>query len=202
MTHEPVTKGLRMKKITLMCLALLAVIGMSVPSAVLADSNANAIAVFNQSPAVRPFFDSSYGYAVFPTVGKGGFIIGAAYGKGKVYHGGYATGTASITKLTVGFQAGGQVFSEIIFFEDKRAYDEFTSGSFEFDTNASAVAVTAGAQAQAGSMGASAGASAGPATGAQADIHYYKGMAIFVHAKGGLMLEASVGGQRFDFEPY
>jgi lipid-binding SYLF domain-containing protein len=202
MTHEPVTKGLRMQKTTLMSLALLAIIGMSVPSAALADSNANAIAVFKQSPAVQPFFDSSYGYAVFPTVGKGGFIVAVAYGKGKVFHGGLATGTASITKLSVGFQAGGQVFSEIIFFEDKRAYDEFTSGSFEFDTNASAVAVTAGAQAQVGSLGASAGASAGPATGAQADIRYYKGMAIFVHAKGGLMLEASVGGQRFDFEPY
>lgn len=171
-------------------------------SPVLADSHDNTIAVFKESPAVQPFFASAYGYAVFPTVGKGGFIVGAAYGKGKVYQGGQATGTATITKLTVGLQAGGQVFSEIIFFEDKRAYDEFTSDSFEFDTNASAVVVTAGAQAQAGSMGASAGASAGPATGAQATIKYYKGMATFVHAKGGLMLEASIGGQKFTFEPY
>ena len=168
----------------------------------MADSHAKAIAVFKSAPAVKPFFDTAYGYAVFPTVGKGGFILGGAYGKGKVYRGGAATGIATITKITVGFQLGGQAFSQIVFFQDKRAYDEFTSGSFEFDANASAVAITAGAQAQAGSMGTTAGASAGPATGTQANSSYRGGMAIFVHAKGGLMFEAAIGGQRFSFEPY
>jgi hypothetical protein len=129
-------------------------------------------------------------------------IIGAAYGKGKVYRGGTASGTVTLAKMTFGLQLGGQAFSEIIFFEDQRAYHEFTSGSVEIDTSASAVAVTAGAQAQAGSMGTSAGASAAPATGSQASTGYRKGIAVFVHAKGGLMVELSVGGQRFDFEPY
>ena len=89
----------------------------------------------------------------------------------------------------------------MIFFQDKRAYDEFTSGQFSFDAQASAVAITAGAQAQAGSTGATAGASAGPKTGAHTETSYYKGMAIFVHAKGGLMYEAAIAGQKFSFEP-
>ena len=104
-------------------------------------------------------------------------------------------------KVSIGFQAGGQAFSEIIFFKDKRAYDEFTSGQFAFDAQASAVAITAGVQAQAGSTGATAGASAGPKTGAHAETSYYKGMAIFAHAKGGLMYEAAIAGQKFSFEP-
>ena len=89
----------------------------------------------------------------------------------------------------------------MIFFQDKRAYDEFTSGQFAFDAQASAVAITAGAQAQAGSTGATAGASAGPKTGKQAGTSYHKGMAIFIHAKGGLMYEAAIAGQKFSFKP-
>jgi lipid-binding SYLF domain-containing protein len=166
-----------------------------------ADSYSNTIEVFQKSPAVQPFFEDAYGYAVFPTIGKGGLGIGGAYGKGQVYRGGEVTGTSSLVKLSIGFQAGGQAFSEIIFFQDKRAYDEFTSGDFAFDAQASAVAITAGAQARAGGRGASAGASAGPATGVQAETNYRKGMAVFVHAKGGLMYEAAIGGQKFRFKP-
>ncbi|MDX2452710.1 hypothetical protein [Desulfosarcina sp.] len=103
--------------------------------------------------------------------------------------------------MSIGFQAGGQAFSEIIFFEDKRAYDEFTSGEFEFDAVASAVAITAGVQAKAGTEGTTAGASAGPAAGKQAQASYHKGMAVFVHTKGGLMYEAAIGGQKFNFKP-
>jgi lipid-binding SYLF domain-containing protein len=191
-----------MKTLRLLVLVAFGIISVNAAVPALADSHANAIAVFKSAPAVKPFFDTAYGYAVFPTVGKGGFIVGGAYGKGKVYRGGAATGIATIAKITVGFQAGGQAFSQIVFFQDKRAYDEFTSGSFEFDANASAVAITAGAQAQAGSLGTTAGASAGPATGTQASSSYRGGMAIFVHAKGGLMFEAAIGGQRFTFEPY
>ena len=165
-----------------------------------ADSYSNTIEVFKKSPAVQPFFKSAYGYAVFPTVGKGGIGIGGAYGKGQVYRGGKVTGTSSLVKATIGFQFGGQAFSEIIFFQDKRAYNEFTSGSFEFDAAASAVAITAGAQAKAGTEGATAGASAGPATGTQAQTNYNKGMAVFVHTKGGLMYEAAIGGQKFSFK--
>jgi len=167
----------------------------------LADNYKNTIDTFQKSPQVRPFFKSAYGYAVFPIVGKGGFFIGGGYGKGRVYRQGSVTGTASLIEGSIGFQAGGQAYSEIIFFQDKRAYEEFTSGSFEFDASASAVAITAGVQAQAGTAGASAGASAGPATGEQVSGGYSKGMAVFVHARGGLMYEASIGGQKFSFRP-
>jgi lipid-binding SYLF domain-containing protein len=165
----------------------------------LADEYTDTINIYKKSEAVKPFFENAYGYAVFPTVGKGGLVVGGAYGTGRVYRGGVVTGEASLTELSVGFQAGGQAFSEIIFFQDKRAYEEFTKGEFEFDATASAVAITAGAQAQAGTGGATAGASAGPATGKQAETSYHKGMAVFVHAKGGAMFEASIGGQKFKF---
>jgi len=166
-----------------------------------ADEYTDTIDLYKKSPVVDPFFKSAYGYAVFPTIGKGGLGIGGAYGKGQVYHGGKVTGEASLIKVSIGFQAGGQAFSEMIFFEDKRAYEEFTSGEFEFDAAASAVAITAGVQAKAGSEGASASATAGPATGKQAKANYYKGMVVFTHAKGGLMYEASIGGQKFNFKP-
>ncbi len=166
-----------------------------------ADSYSITISVFKQSEAVQPFFEDCYGYAVFPTIGKGGFWIGGAYGEGKVYKSGKITGTTSLAKLSIGFQFGGQAFSQILFFQDKRAYDEFTSGNFEFDASASAVAITAGAQARTGTEGATAGANAGQVKVAHAKTGYRKGMAVFVHAKGGLMVEASIGGQKFSFKP-
>jgi lipid-binding SYLF domain-containing protein len=167
----------------------------------LADSFSETIAIYQKSDAAKPFFKSAYGYAVFPTVGKGGLGIGGAYGKGQVYRQGKATGTSKLFKATIGLQAGGQAHSQMIFFQDKRAYNEFTSGEFEFDAAASAVAITAGAQAQAGTGGAAAGATAGPASGSQAKRGYNNGMAVFIHAKGGLMYEAAIGGQKFSFEP-
>lgn len=159
------------------------------------------IDVYRKSPQVQSYFENAFGYAVFPTVGKGGLIVGGAYGRGQVYQAGKVTGITKLVKASIGLQAGGQAFSQIIFFQDKRAYDEFTSGEFAFDAGASAVAITAGAQAQTGSTGSTAGASAGPRTGAQAKVSYRKGMAVFVHAKGGLMFEASVAGQKFTFDP-
>lgn len=167
----------------------------------MADRTEDTINVFKKSDAVRPFFDNAYGYAVFPTIGKGGLIIGGAYGSGRVYKQGEISGTATVMKVSLGLQIGGQAFSEIIFFRDKRAYDEFVSGEFEFDGSASAVIVTAGAQAKASTQGSTAGASLGPATGTQAETSYTKGMAIFVHTLGGLMAEVSIGGQKFEFEP-
>ena len=166
-----------------------------------ADKYTDTIDIYKKSEAVQPFFKNAYGYAVFPTIGKAGFVIGGSYGTGQVYKGGKVTGETSLIKGSIGFQLGGQAFSQMIFFQDKRAYDEFTSGSFEFDAAASAVAITAGVQAKAGTEGATAGASAGPATGKQAKASYHKGMVVFVHAKGGLMYEASVGGQKFTFKP-
>jgi len=185
-------------RVAIMMMAVVMALGFSIPAQ--ADPYQDTIDVYKKSDAVRPFFENAYGYAVFPNIGKGGFVVGGAYGKGQVYRGGKVTGETSLIKATFGAQIGGQVFSEIIFLEDKRAYDEFTSGEFEFDAAASAVAITAGAQAQAGSQGATAGASAGPATGVQADTNYHKGMVVFVHAKGGLMFEAAVGGQKFSFK--
>ncbi|MGB3211426.1 MAG: lipid-binding SYLF domain-containing protein [Desulforhopalus sp.] len=164
------------------------------------EDYSSTIKVFNDSPAVQKFFNNSYGYAVFPNIGKAGFVVGGSYGTGQVYQGGKVTGKSRVIKGSIGFQLGGKVFSQIVFFEDKRAYDEFTSGNFEFDATAQAVAITAGGEAQVGTGGASAGASAGPKTGVQAETDYIKGMAIFVHAKGGLMYELSIGGQRFDFQ--
>lgn len=192
-----------MKKYRFCLSAVLALTAMTlmISSASAVEDYSSTINVFKQSPQVQPYFENAYGYAVFPTVGKGGLGVGGAYGKGQVYRGGEVTGITKLMKVSLGFQAGGQAFSQIIFFQDTRAYDEFTSGQFAFDAQASAVAITAGAQAQVGSTGATAGVSAGPKTGAQAETNYLKGMAIFVHAKGGLMYEAAIAGQKFSFEP-
>ena len=166
-----------------------------------ADKYSDTIDVFIKSDAVKPFFNEAYGYAVFPRIGKGGIVLGGAYGAGRVYKQRAISGTATLIKVSVGFQLGGQAFSEIIFFQDKRAYDEFTSGNFEFDGSLSAVIITTAAQAQSGTQGSSAGVSLGPATGTQAETNYTKGMAVFIHTLGGLMYEMSIGGQKFSFTP-
>jgi len=188
---------IKIYRFPIITLTVILAVAMSIPA--MADSYTDTIAIYKKSPAVQPFFKNAYGYAVFPTIGKGGFVVGGSYGKGQVYQGGKVTGEASLIKGSIGFQAGGQAFSQMIFFEDKRAYDEFTSGNFEFDGTASAVAITAGVQGKAGSEGATASASAGPATAAQAETNYYKGMVVFTQAKGGLMYEAAIGGQKFSF---
>lgn len=188
-----------MKKIYFPVLASFLIMALVNP--VQADQYADTIAVYKSVDTVQPFFDNAYGYAVFPAVGKGGVGIGGAFGKGLVYRKGKVTGRVALVKATIGFQLGGQAFSEMIFFEDERAYNDFTKGNFEFDATASAVAITAAVQAKAGTEGTTAGASAGPATGKQAPSTYRKGMAVFIHAIGGLMYEASVGGQKFNFTP-
>jgi lipid-binding SYLF domain-containing protein len=193
-------KHITMRKQITFIISMMTVLVFMLSGLALADKYTDTIEVYKKSEAVQPFFKSAYGYVVFPTIGKGGLGIGGAYGKGQVYQGGKVTGEASLVKLSIGWQAGGQAFSQMIFFEDKRAYDEFTSGNFEFDASASAVAITAGVEAKAGTEGATASATAGPATGAQAKTSYHKGMAVFTHAKGGLMYEASIGGQKFSFK--
>ncbi|NGP53493.1 YSC84-related protein [Thioalkalivibrio sp. XN8] len=165
-----------------------------------ADRYAETIQLFKNAGESAQFFDKSYGYAVFPTVGKGGLGIGGARGEGRVYRGGAYVGDTVLTQITIGLQAGGQAYSQIIFFKDQRAFDEFTSGNFEFGAQASAVVVTAGASAGAGTTGTSAGASGGKKDATTVG-EFYKGMATFVIAKGGLMFEASVGGQTFSFKP-
>ncbi len=126
-----------------------------------ADEYDDTIKVFKQAGQSADFFRKSYGYAVFPKIGKAGIGVGGAHGKGRVYAQGKHVGDTTMTQLTAGFQLGGQAFSQIIFFEDKRAFDEFTGGNFEFGAQATAVAITAGVSAGAGSTGTSAGASGG-----------------------------------------
>ena len=179
------------------CLSLFS--GASISSEV--EDFSKTIELFRQYPSVQLFFNSAYGYAVFPVVGKGAFILGFSYGKGQVYRGGYVTGLSTLRHISLGFQGGGQAFSQIVFFQDKRAYDEFTRGGFEVDAASSAVAVTAGARAQTGSTGATASLNSGPQTGQQFGNRYAKGLAIFVQGKGGLMVDASIGAQKFKFVP-
>jgi len=169
-------------------------------AAVLADDYDDTIKVFQDAGQSGKFFKDCYGYAVFPTIGKGGIGIGGAHGKGRAYAGGKHVGDTSMTQITAGFQLGGQAFSQVIFFEDKRAFDEFTGGNFEFGAQATAVAITAGASAGATTTGTSAGASGGQHDAATIGS-YHKGMAIFTVAKGGLMYEATVGGQKFNYKP-
>jgi lipid-binding SYLF domain-containing protein len=165
----------------------------------LADSYSDTVSLFKNAGASAGFFKSSYGYAVFPTIGKGGLVVGAAHGTGRVYSQGKYIGDSSMTQVSVGLQAGGQAYSEIVFFEDKRALDEFTSGNFSFSGNVSAVAITAGASASAGTGGSTAGASGGKKDATTAG-QYQKGVAVFTIAKGGLMYEASVAGQKFSYK--
>jgi lipid-binding SYLF domain-containing protein len=165
-----------------------------------ADEYDDALKVFRDAGESAHFFNKSYGYALFPTIGKGGFGIGGAYGKGRVYTGGNHVGNTSMTQVTAGFQLGGQAYSQIIFFQDKHAFDAFTGGNSEFGAQATAVAITAGASASASTSGSSAGASATKNEAATTGV-YYKGMAVFTVAKGGLMYEASIGGQKFSYTP-
>ena len=166
-----------------------------------ADSYSDTIALFKNAGDSAQFFSRNYAYAVFPTVGEGGFILGAAMGKGRVYMNGRVVGDTTMTQASVGFQAGGKAYSQIIFFEDKRALDEFESGSFEFSAGASAVAVTAGANASAGTTGATSGASGGAKDATTNSAVYQKGMVVFTIAKGGLMYAAAIAGQKFSFTP-
>jgi lipid-binding SYLF domain-containing protein len=127
------------------------------------------------------FFKSSVGYAVFPSVGKGGFVVGGAYGKGVLYEGGEPVGKASLTQVTVGLQVGGQAYSEIIFFESEQVLSEFKAGTLAFSGQVSGVALAAGASANA---------------------KYKWGVAVFTATRGGLMVEASLGGQKFSYTPF
>jgi len=186
-----------MRKIWFACLLLSSLALSAFPA--LADSYSDTVALFKNAGASAAFFGSSYGYAVFPTIGKGGLVVGAAHGTGRVYQKGKYVGNTSMTQLSVGFQLGGQAYSEIIFFQDQRSFSEFTSGSFAFSGDVSAVAITAGASASAGTGGSTAGASGGKKDATTAGA-YQKGVAVFTIAKGGLMYQAAVAGQKFSYE--
>ena len=178
---------------------LLLVVGFSFATPAVADDYTDTVAKFKKASQTAPFFANSYGYAVFPTIGKAGVGIGGAHGKGRVFVKGAYVGDTTMNQLSVGAQLGGEAYSQLIFFEDERAFKEFTGGNFEFGAQMQAVVITAGAGAQATTGGTSAGKNVG---GDKADVkgEYQKGMAVFTLAKGGLMYEASVGGQKFKYK--
>ena len=133
-----------------------------------------------RDPSMAKWFDTAYGYAVFPGIGAGGFIVGGGHGSGEVYAGGALIGTAKVTQLNVGATFGGQVTRQVIFFKDRFALDSFTKSNFEFDAAASAVAIK---------------------SGAAASVNYNNGIAVFVMPQKGAMVQASLGTQKFTYTP-
>jgi len=179
--------------------AVAALMTLAVTTAYAAPDSAKCeatMAKFKELGNVSEKLAESYGYAVLPTIGKAGIGIGGAGGSGCVYAAGVQTGTVSMGQVTVGLQLGGQSYSQLILFKNADVYKSFTKGEFEFGADATAVALTYGAQAGASTKGAS--ASAGDTKGAAA---WKRGMAVYTLAKGGLMYEASIGGQKFNFKP-
>ncbi len=154
----------------------------SAPSNAFNQEVDNAISSFkSHDPSLSKFFDSCAGYAIFPSVAKGGLGVGAAHGDGQVFEGGARVGKAELSQGSIGLQIGGQEYRELVFFKDKAALDSFKSDSFEFAGNASAVAVK---------------------SGAATAVDYSNGVAVFTITTAGLMLEASIGGQNFDYTAY
>jgi len=163
-----------------------------------ATSDSDSAKLFRDSSQSSDYFQKSYGYAVFPTIGKGGIGIGAAHGSGHVYEQGKRVGRVTMNQLSVGFQLGGKAFSEIIFFKDKAALEDFTSGHFEFSADIGAIAITASANASVGTTGADAGGSLSKTDAATAG-EFTNGLAVFTIAKGGLMYNATLAGQKFSY---
>jgi lipid-binding SYLF domain-containing protein len=177
-----------MKIQSILLMSALMVTGL-VGDAPAADKKAELTAEVNEAKAellkkdegLKPIFEKASGYAIFPSVGKGGLGVGAAMGTGQVLEKGKVTGEAKLSQVSVGFQAGGQAYIEVILFEDQTSLDNFKKGNFEFSAQVSAVAVTAGVSKNA---------------------KYEKGIMVLTLAKGGLMYEASVGGQKFKYKAY
>lgn len=160
----------------------------------------DTVELFKKAGDSASFFKDAYGYAVFPSVGQGALVVGGAHGKGRVFKRDVYVGDTSVTQVSVGFQAGGRAYSMIIFFQDQRAFDEFTNGNFEFGADVNATAITAGASGQIGTTGASSGASGGQ-NDATTSGRYYRGFAVFTILKGGAMFQAAVAGQKFTYTP-
>ena len=140
-----------------------------------------ALKKFKRIRRLKPYFKEAAGFAVFPNIAKAGLGIGGARGNGEVFEDGKVIGSTTVTQLSFGFQLGGQAFSQIIFFQNKRDLDRFTDGNFEFGASASAALIT---------------------EGANASVDYTNGVAVMTFSKGGLMYEASIGGQKFTFKSY
>ena len=145
------------------------------------EQTIEALNTFKKMSHLRPYFRKARGFAVFPNISKGGIGIGGARGKGEVFEKGKVIGSTTLTQLSIGVQLGGQAFRQIIFFKDEKAIKRFTEGNFEFGASASAVLIL---------------------DGANASADYSEGVAVHTSTKGGLMYEASIGGQKFSYEEY
>ncbi|TDE28262.1 MULTISPECIES: YSC84-related protein [Flavobacterium] len=145
---------------------------------IIADSKTAKAEFIKSDPLMKALFEKASGYVIFPNVGKGGIGIGGAAGNGVVYEQNKRIGMAKLTQVSIGFQAGGQAYREVIFFESRKELERFKESKFEFSAQASAVAVT---------------------EGASANVKYTEGVMVFTMQKGGLMYEASIGGQKFKF---
>lgn len=144
------------------------------------DAQAALTRMTTRDPSLRPFLDRAYGYVIFPSIGKGGAIVGGAYGRGVVYQGGRAEGYADVTQASIGLQLGGQSYTQLIAFQDLATFNQFKANTLTFSANASAVAIKAGA---------------GAAT------QFQNGTAVFTDSETGLMGEASIGGQQLRYQP-
>jgi lipid-binding SYLF domain-containing protein len=173
-------KKVNMALMVLSVAAVLSVVSARAQEDLKTESQQAVTNILNADPSVKKFVDESAGYAIFPSVGKGGMIVGGAHGKGLLYEKGAVTGQTSMTQASIGAQAGGQAFSEIIFFQTPQAVTDFKAGQFEMGADIGAVAVSKGAAQSA---------------------NYKNGVAVFTLPKKGLMVQASVGGQKFKFEP-
>ena len=145
------------------------------------DSRVARSEFIKADPLMKNLFDHSYGYVIFPNIGKGGIGVGGAAGNGIVFQGNRPIGSAKMKQVTIGFQFGGQTYREVIFFENESAFDRFRQNNFEFSAQASAVAVT---------------------KGASTNVKYHEGVMIFTQGKKGLMYEASIGGQKFSYSSF
>jgi lipid-binding SYLF domain-containing protein len=170
---------------------LFVLVGLALPSSLLAQNSKDNKLIDDSKVATTEFvktdalmqslFDNSYGYVIFPNVGKGAVGVGGAAGNGIVFEHGKRIGRAKMKQVSVGFQFGGQAYREVIFFENEAALNRFKQNKFEFSAQASAVAAT---------------------TGASANVKYRDGVMVFTQQKGGLMYEASIGGQKFGYTPF
>jgi lipid-binding SYLF domain-containing protein len=171
-------------KILTMCLLLIsfgAVAQTDKDNEIMADAEKAKQTLISKDKGLQKFFDNASGYAIFPNVGKGGLIIGGASGNGVVYKKGAPIGMTSLKKVNIGLQAGGQAVIEVIFFETDAALDKFKSGNYEFSAEASAVIAD---------------------EGKSENANYSDGVVVFALPKAGLMADASVGGQKFEYHAF
>lgn len=182
---------MKKKNIVWKAFTLLLITGLLLPRVVMAqtesqerimkDSKEAKASFLKSDPSMEKLFKTSAGYVIFPNVGKGAMLVGGAAGGGTVYHDGVAIGSAHMDQVTVGAQAGGQAYREIIFFQDKDALDRFRHNKIEFTGQVSAIAAK---------------------SGASANANYRNSVVVFSQEKTGLMLEAALGGQKFNYSTW